>query len=97
MFGQRDVVFLNEYELKKRGLADGDRVDLVTASGTVWSCPPAISSSGPRSPLRVSTASSECGVTFAVAAWNSGLPGAGIAHRPCSASDSSSLTVLANA
>ncbi|WP_246820721.1 molybdopterin-dependent oxidoreductase [Bradyrhizobium iriomotense] len=32
VFGQRDVVFLNEYELKKRGLADGDRVDLVTAS-----------------------------------------------------------------
>ena len=31
VFGQRDVVFLNEYELKKRGLAAGDRVDLVTA------------------------------------------------------------------
>ncbi|MDI3559210.1 FdhF/YdeP family oxidoreductase [Bradyrhizobium sp. Arg816] len=32
VFGQRDVVFLNEYELKKRGLADGDRVDLITES-----------------------------------------------------------------
>jgi anaerobic selenocysteine-containing dehydrogenase len=32
VFGQRDVVFLNEYELSKRGLADGDRVDLITAS-----------------------------------------------------------------
>jgi len=26
------VVFLNEYEIKKRGLADGDRVDLITES-----------------------------------------------------------------
>ena len=32
VFGQRDVVFLNEYEMKKRGLADGDRVDLITES-----------------------------------------------------------------
>jgi molybdopterin-dependent oxidoreductase alpha subunit len=32
VFGQRDVVFLNEEESKKRGLADGDRVDLVTVS-----------------------------------------------------------------
>jgi anaerobic selenocysteine-containing dehydrogenase len=32
VFGQRDVVFLNDYELKKRGPADGDRVDLVTES-----------------------------------------------------------------
>jgi anaerobic selenocysteine-containing dehydrogenase len=32
VFGQRDVVFLNEYELKRRGLVDGDRVDLITAS-----------------------------------------------------------------
>ena len=32
VFGQRDVIFLNEYELRKRGLADGDRVDLITAS-----------------------------------------------------------------
>ena len=32
VFGQRDVVFLNEYEMKKRGLEDGDRVDLVTES-----------------------------------------------------------------
>jgi len=32
VFGQRDVVFLNESEMKKRGLADGDRVDLITES-----------------------------------------------------------------
>ncbi|MFH0301603.1 FdhF/YdeP family oxidoreductase [Bradyrhizobium sp. 31Argb] len=32
VYGQRDVVFLNEEEMKKRGLADGDRVDLVTLS-----------------------------------------------------------------
>ena len=32
VFGQRDVVFLNEYEIKKRGLVDGDRVDLITES-----------------------------------------------------------------
>jgi anaerobic selenocysteine-containing dehydrogenase len=32
VFGQRDVVFLNEYEMKKRALADGDRVDLITES-----------------------------------------------------------------
>ncbi|WP_454625060.1 FdhF/YdeP family oxidoreductase [Bradyrhizobium cenepequi] len=32
VYGQRDVVFLNELEMEKRGLADGDRVDLVTLS-----------------------------------------------------------------
>jgi molybdopterin-dependent oxidoreductase alpha subunit len=32
VFGQRDVVFLNEAEMKKRGFADGDRVDLITES-----------------------------------------------------------------
>jgi anaerobic selenocysteine-containing dehydrogenase len=32
VFGQRDVVFLNEYEMEKRGFADGDRVDLITES-----------------------------------------------------------------
>ena len=32
VFGQRDVVFLNEDEMQKRGLADGDRVDLITVS-----------------------------------------------------------------
>jgi len=32
VYGQRDVVFLSEFEIKKRGLADGDRVDLVTMS-----------------------------------------------------------------
>ena len=32
VYGQRDVVFLNKSELEKRGLQDGDRVDLVTKS-----------------------------------------------------------------
>lgn len=32
VYGQRDIVFLNEQEIKKRGLVDGDRVDLVTLS-----------------------------------------------------------------
>ncbi|MCA1452589.1 FdhF/YdeP family oxidoreductase [Bradyrhizobium sp. BRP22] len=32
VYGQRDVVFLNQQEMQKRGLADGDRVDLVTLS-----------------------------------------------------------------
>jgi molybdopterin-dependent oxidoreductase alpha subunit len=32
VYGQRDVVFLNQLEMAKRGLADGDRVDLVTLS-----------------------------------------------------------------
>jgi molybdopterin-dependent oxidoreductase alpha subunit len=32
VYGQRDVVFLNQSELDKRGLQDGDRVDLVTVS-----------------------------------------------------------------
>jgi molybdopterin-dependent oxidoreductase alpha subunit len=32
VYGQRDIVFLNQHEMQKRGLADGDRVDLVTLS-----------------------------------------------------------------
>jgi molybdopterin-dependent oxidoreductase alpha subunit len=32
VYGQRDVVFINASELQKRGLEDGDRVDLVTLS-----------------------------------------------------------------
>jgi molybdopterin-dependent oxidoreductase alpha subunit len=32
VYGQRDIVFLNQFEMEKRGLADGDRIDLVTAS-----------------------------------------------------------------
>jgi anaerobic selenocysteine-containing dehydrogenase len=32
VFGQRDVVFLNKSELERRGLKDGDRVDLITLS-----------------------------------------------------------------
>ena len=61
----------------------------VTASGTVWSLPPVISSSGPRFSLPVSTLAGECGLKLAAAASNSGLPGAGIVQRSYSASDSS--------
>jgi molybdopterin-dependent oxidoreductase alpha subunit len=32
VYGQRDIVFLNKSEIDKRGLVDGDRVDLVTVS-----------------------------------------------------------------
>ena len=32
IFGQRDIVFLNVTEMEKRGLEEGDRVDLVTVS-----------------------------------------------------------------
>jgi anaerobic selenocysteine-containing dehydrogenase len=32
VYGQRDVVFLNQSEMQRRGLQDGDRVDLVTMS-----------------------------------------------------------------
>ncbi len=32
VFGQRDIVFLNTKEIAKRGLANGDRVDLTTVS-----------------------------------------------------------------
>ena len=32
VYGQRDIVFLNQLEMDKRGLTDGDRVDLVTVS-----------------------------------------------------------------
>lgn len=32
VYGQRDVVFLNKSELERRGLRDGDRVDLITQS-----------------------------------------------------------------
>ena len=32
VYGQRDIVFLNQVEMDRRELKDGDRVDLVTAS-----------------------------------------------------------------
>ena len=47
----------------------------LTASGTVWSLPPAVTSSGPRDALRVSTFAGELREKFAEAASNSGLPG----------------------
>ena len=71
-------------------------VDLVTDSGTVWSWPPAISRSGPRSSLWVSTLAWECGVKLAVADWKIGRPGDGIVQRSQSSSDSSSGMALPN-
>ena len=73
------------------------KVARVTDSGTVWSRPPVISSSGPRPLLAVSTFAGECGSRFADAASNRGFPGAGIVQRACSASDSSSGIALPNA
>jgi anaerobic selenocysteine-containing dehydrogenase len=32
IFGQRDILLVNDHEMAKRGLSEGDRVDLVTAS-----------------------------------------------------------------
>ena len=66
------------------------------AAGTVWSLPPAINSSGPRVWLSVSTSTSECGVTLAVAAWKIGSPGEGIVQRAHSSSDSSAGIALPN-
>ena len=45
----------------------------------------------------MSTLAGECGLKFAAAASNSGLPGAGIAHRSKSASDSSAGIALPKA
>ena len=56
-------------------------VDWVTASGTVWSSTPEISSSGPRAALAVLTFACECGSKLAAAAWNSGRPGEGMVQR----------------
>ncbi|MFD5597836.1 hypothetical protein, partial [Streptomyces griseorubiginosus] len=53
----------------------------VTASGTVWSFPPEISSSRPRPLSCVSTFAGECGLKLAEAASYSGLPGAGMVRR----------------
>jgi hypothetical protein len=50
--------------------------------------------SGPRPSLEVLTLSGECGEKFAVAASNSGLPGAGIVQRSKSSLDSSSGRAL---
>src|SRR3954452_12751547 len=69
----------------------------VTEAGIVRSLPPAMSSSGPRISLAVSTVAGECGLKLAAAASHSGLPGDGIAHRSWSSSDSSRDTALPNA
>src|SRR3954470_18808052 len=53
--------------------------------------------SGPRSGLRVFTFASVHGFRFAVAAWNSGAPGAGTAYVSYSSRASCSETAFANA
>ena len=58
--------------------------------------PPAVRSSGPRSPRFVSTFAGESGVKFATAASNSGFPGDGIAQRSYSCCDSSAETAFPN-
>ena len=73
------------------------RVARVTASGTVWSLPPVMSSSGPRFSFSVATFAGECGSKFAEAASKSGRPGAGMVQCSKSSSDSFSETALANA
>jgi len=70
----------------RRSVIAGDlwyslRVDRVIAAGTVWSCPPAISSRGPRVLLRVLTLAGDRRDRFAEAASNSGLPGEGQRYR----------------
>jgi hypothetical protein len=49
---------------------------LVIAHGTVWSLPPEVGNSGPRCGFLWSTFASVRGLKLAVAAWNSGAPGA---------------------
>ena len=63
----------------------------------MWSFSPEMISSGPRSGLSVSTLTSVHGFRFAVAAWNSGAPGAGTAYVSYSSFASSGDTALANA
>ena len=53
---------------------------LAIAHGTVWSFSPEMISSGPRLGFLLSTLTSVQGLKFAVAAWNSGAPGAGTAN-----------------
>src|SRR4051812_43694019 len=65
-----------------------------TDAGAVRSFPPAVTSSGPRVALRVSTLAGEPGQMFATAASNSGLPGDGIVQRSYNAFDSSSERAL---
>jgi len=64
--------------------------------GTVWSFSPDTISIGPRSGLRVSTLSSVRGLKFAVAACQSGAPGAGTANVSNRRLAWSSSTALAN-
>jgi hypothetical protein len=72
------------------------RVERVTAVGTVWSLPPPIRSRGPRSLLSVSTWAGEWVWKLALAASNSGFPGAGMDHCSYSSSDSSRGIALPN-
>src|SRR5206468_3892434 len=53
---------------------------LTSTGGTVLSSAPEISSNGPRVAFATLTFVAEFGLKVAVAAWNSGRPGAGIAY-----------------
>src|SRR5258706_9083212 len=48
--------------------------------GTVWSSEPEISSKGPRMAFPTLTLVAELGLNIAVAAWNIGRPGPGMAY-----------------
>src|SRR5205085_7871510 len=65
------------------------------AQGTVWSFSPETISSGPRSGFLLSTLASVHGFRLAVAAWNSGAPGAGTWKVSWSCFASTSLRALA--
>src|SRR4051794_35972188 len=62
--------------------------------GAVLSWAPAISNSGPRRALATLTMVAEFGFKVAVAAWNSGRPGAGMAYLAYSSCASCSETAL---
>src|SRR5258706_4040947 len=67
---------------------------LTSTGGTVLSASPEINSSGPRVALAVLTFVAELGLNVAVATWNSGRPGAGIAYLAYSSWASCSETAL---
>ena len=60
----------------------------------MWSLPPAVISSGPRSGFFVSTLAGELPEKLAAAASKSGRPGEGIVHLSKRSFDSSSETAL---
>jgi anaerobic selenocysteine-containing dehydrogenase len=47
VFGQRDVVFVNQRELKRRGLRPGERVDIAVFRRSMWTAAICRTDSGP--------------------------------------------------